>query len=211
MRDTLVRLSEERIAILISKLPDKEARDELVVGHLRLGKYLVGRVRRQYGGDSGDLLGAATLTLIKCVDRLASGDKVLSDGNISRWLTIEMIGAMRAEICNSALVRIPKATLLRHVAAGSRMGMTRLDLTDAVLGSVSNPKRYEDQDRAEMERLDRVKSILKTDLEHKVFDLRYQGLSDTEIGDLIGMNPRSVFRIREDIGKRFMESENNGE
>lgn len=201
MHEELVRLSEEQIAILISNLP--ASRDELILGHLRLAKYLANRVRRRYGGDSADLLGAATLKLIECVDRLVSGEKVMLDGNISRWLACRMLGAVRTEVCNRALIRIPAPTLFRRAAKGETLKLKCQELSDTLLGHHPVQKN---PDIEEFDRLEEVRSILKSDLEHKVFDLRYQGLSDNEIGDLLGMNPRSIFRIRSEIGKRFSES-----
>ncbi len=194
MPKDLDRLSEEEVAILISKLPD--SKDELIMGHLRLAKYLVRRTRQRYGGDSGDLLGAATLALVKCVDRLIKGEK---DGNISRWLVCCMVGAIRNEICNRSVIQIPKTTLFRRAANGEAVRLKCQEFTD--LGCTS-------PDIDEIDRLDEVHSVLKSDLEHKVFDLRYQGLSDTEIGDVLGLSTRTIFNVRSTIGKHFLENTN---
>lgn len=195
MRDTLVRLSDERIAILISRLPD--SKEELITGHIRLGKFLVSRARRRFGGSADDLLGAAMLTLTRCVERLASGEKVVPDGNIGRWLAHRMWGAIRKEVCDRSVIRICASTIFEHAAKGTPIKLKRQEQNLEMISK--------DQSTAEVDLLDQARSILKTDLEHRIFDLRYQGLSDVEIGHLLGMSPRSVYRIREDIGKRFLE------
>lgn len=203
MPKELVRLSNEEIAILISNLPNKAARDELITGHLRLAKHLACKTYRRYGGEKNDLLGAATLKLVECVDRLVSGEKVMLDGNISRWLACRMIGAIKTELYNRAVIRIPASTSFRRAAKGEAVKLKYQELSDSTLGHalIQNNSDIEEYDR-----LEEARSILKSDLEHRVFDLRYQGLSDNEIGDLLGMNPRSILRIRSEIGKRFSES-----
>lgn len=197
MPGELVRLSEDEIVILISNLP--ESKDELILGHMRLAKYLVKKIsRRWHNANRNDLLGAAILALVDYVNRLATGEKLMVDGNISRLLARVMINAMQTELCNSTLIRIPARTLFRRVSQNQTARINCRELLD---------NQYTiNTDIEEIDQLEEVRSILKNDLEHEVFDLRYQGLSDTEIGDVLGMNPRSVFRIREDIGKRYLES-----
>lgn len=192
MRDTPVRLSADEIAFLVSKLPDKDARDKLITGHLRLAKHLVKRVHSFSNRD--DLLGAAMLTLVRCVKRLASGEKVISDGNISRWLAKRMLGAIRHETCNNNVVTIHASTIFRH---GESVSLKRHEKS---IDSIGSNNQFDEYDR-----LEEVRSILNSSLEHKVFDLRYQGLNDLEIGDLLGISRRAVFGIRHEIGKRFLE------
>lgn len=200
MRDTPVRLSDERIAILISNLPDPAAKEELITGHLRLGKHLVKCVRRRYGGDGDDLMGAAMLALVTCIERVASGDKVLVDGNISKWIARRMIGEMMEVACNAGIGH--RTTIARHTAKDKPF-LKRQE---------KSVESYEFFDRAdfieEVDRIDEVRSILKCDLERQVFDLRYQGRSDVEIADLLKLSVRTIYNVREAIGKRFLEINN---
>jgi DNA-directed RNA polymerase specialized sigma subunit len=196
LRDTPVRLSDAQIAILISKLPG--SRDELITGHLRLLKYLVSRSRRLYGGDSGDLVSAATFALVKGVERVARGEKVLTDGNITGYLHKRMWGAIRNEQCNKSVFGPSVRTLFRKSAKGEPNDLKRNPDYSDVGGRL-------DPAITEMENLEFTRSLLKTDLEYRVFELRYQGLSDAEIGDMLNMSARSVYRIRYEIGKRFLE------
>jgi RNA polymerase sigma factor (sigma-70 family) len=200
LRDTPVRLSDERIAILISNLPDPAAKEELITGHLRLGKHLVKCARRRYGGDGDDMLSAAMLGLVRCIERLASGEKVLEDGNISRWVARRMMGEIRNAACNSPIGH--PSTIFRH-ATKDKPILKRQE---------KSVESYDFFDRAdfveEVDRLDEIRSILKTDTERSVFDLRYQGRSDVEIANLLKLSVRTIYNVREAIGKRFLEINN---
>lgn len=197
MRDTPVRLSEDQIAILISKLP--ESRDELITGHLRLLKYLVSRARRIYGGNAQDLMSAATFALVKGVERVARGEKVLTNGKITGWLLKRIWGAIRDEQCHGSSVFGPSVReLFRKSAKGEPNELKRKPDFNGVSGNL-------DPAMTEMENLEFTRRLLKSDLEHRIFDLRYQGYNDVEIGEVLNMSARSIHRIREEIGKRFLE------
>lgn len=94
----------DRSAKLLSRMPDQDARDELVVLFRPLAEYLAGRFRG-YGESSDDLSQVAMIGLIKALDRFDTSRGV----KFSTYATPTIVGELKRHFRDKCwAIRVPR-------------------------------------------------------------------------------------------------------
>lgn len=184
------RISEEdmpRILELVRKC-DKDAMDQMAVGHIRLAISIVNRYISVYNLKyyAHELDSAAFEGIVVAVSKIASG-KLTHDnatGYIVKYTHQYVSNCAR----NSSVVRFPRTAKRRSIEPlpNEILGKSETDMIDA---------------------WDLVENISTNDTEKRILKLKIEGCTDFEIGAQLGLSRLKVLRIRGNLLKRYQKKE----
>ena len=173
------------------------------MGHLRLAMQIVGRYLYRLKSERlADVLVSAALEgVIDAIHRVSTGDGLTHD-NLRGYVTDYIHQFVSKALEDSSSIRVPGRTLRddkvlgRKTVKPSRVGWDDPSLT----AKITQPC---DPDDIEIKEI--VAKACQSDLERQIVARRQEGMSDTEIGEELELGRTSVFLIRKQVERRFLE------
>lgn len=189
---------------------DPVARERMIVGHVWLAQVLTVRVLRKYRISQtwyNDFFGQAYLLLVKYVDRIATGKKVLKNGNIRGYLSFKIQRDLPEYVVNCDVVGIPARTVRDHHQKGKAVNFERTVHMTNSLVDVCDDKTTRPGADIEYQELKLIlgKVVRYEEVEQKIVQMREDGKTDEEIGLVVGLSKARVGQIRADIGVRLKQ------
>ena len=148
----LVTLSEEkkRELLKLSKSGDKKAREELILGNLRLGLSIVGRFNTK-GESANDLFQVGCIGLIKSIDNF----NLEFDVRFSTYAVAMIIGELRRYLRDNNSVRISRSIRdLAYRALQVKESISRTEQREATLKEIA--ERLGESERAVGEAIEAI-------------------------------------------------------
>jgi len=206
-------LSDEEIDSLVDLAldGDAEAREKLILGHLRLLSHTVGRYRYYWPLTrrlTDEMVSAGVLAMTKAITELTRED--LDDKPLGIYLAQWIYKAIEIEVSTlRGVVPAPARTNQRRVEEGLN------PIFGEVVSGLDNPAVEEQcyYMEAGFEMCDVLEAVsqLKGEFEQLdvIFDKQYWGLTDQELADLIGISRRTVSWYRTELLRRYRELTEN--
>lgn len=172
-----------------------EYRNQLILSNQALVETIVQEVIGRYGirHYHDDLLGAGLLGLTKACDRISERPEEIP---VSVWLRRQIKAEIQTEVSYMFLIRVPDRSLRRKKDA-IKMPKRVAFADRRQLKGLMNEGLREFEDREAVER------FLYNETERTIIRKRFEGYSDPEISEAIGVSVQTVNRIRHEIARRF--------
>jgi DNA-directed RNA polymerase specialized sigma subunit len=196
-------ITQDRLAALIPKINEREAYNEVIVGHVRLSMQIVGRYLRKLGSDrlAEDLVSAAYEGIVDAVDRISKGN--LKHDNATAYIVEYIHWHISKVLEKRKIVYVPQSTIRDNRKAGKSVSKPhQIDFSDP---SIERRLSVRKMALPDFEIAEIVDKITTSDTERRILELRREGHVDAEIAETLGLAKTSVFIIRKDIEKRFLE------
>lgn len=203
-------MTEDEIPALLACLRtgDANATERVILGHVRLAMQIVGRYLHRLKSDRlSDLLVSAALEgIIDAVHRVSAGS--MEHDNLSGYVTDYIHRYVSRALEDVPTVRVPRTTQQsaryrgETVRRPSRVGFDDPDL-------LRRTAKHDDINDFEIKEI--IDKIIQSDLERRILELRQEGQTDAEIATALSLSKTSVFLIRKQVERRFLELFYNGE
>lgn len=171
-------------------------RDELVLGHIKLGLTIVGHYLEALKSRAllEELVSAMTEAILDAVNRFPAN---CTHDNLTGYITDVIHSKLSYTIERSSVIRVPGATQRTYGhkppkvedIAGLRQGVA-----------------VRDDNLVTLEIKEQMDALCETDQERTILQLRYEGYTDQEIGAQLGLVRSTIWVIRQSIQKRFTKS-----
>jgi hypothetical protein len=205
------RIHPDRLRELVPKLRkgDDSVKEEIILGHLKLGAIIAGSYARYVGRDD-DLFGQAQLAITKAVNEASRG--TLYDNNITPYITAHIHSHIQKfyEEDKDVFVRgrtvrrwverrLEKARQLPSKIAVVKGDITASDIEESVFVMV--PEVMDDNVGIEIREI--LDKVTTTHIEKKIVELRSQGYTYEEISPKIGLGISRISQLLCQIEERF--------
>lgn len=173
------------------------ARDEAVLGHIRLAMQIAGRyIAKLNRSDKADaLVSAAILGLAEGVQKVISGS--MKHDNLVGYLVEQMHFAISKELEDERMFGAAARTRRWRRQNGiQKPDIKQETLTDEITTTNGETEIFEINEA--------IRSLNLSDSEREIVDLRVQGFRDDYIGNVVGLSSHSVCMIRKDLQTRYL-------
>jgi hypothetical protein len=175
---------------------DKESKEKIVYGHLRLVMKLVSIFVGRASREKQELIGVAFLALVEAVDDLAIKG-IVKPEEAGAYINKSVTWALRVYLCEGHLIRIPRASYHRSPNAGLRDP----ESIHTVNGVIPLIDAYRP---VSPELKDIIDGLAETGIEKQVIILRSRGFSDTDVANQLGYTKQRIGQIRKLLYERFL-------
>jgi len=202
-------LTEEQVAALLPAAiaGNKEARGELLLGHLSMLRHTIGRylyhwpLTRKFRDD---MVSAGLFAMTRAINRLTDG--VLKDKSLGTYLLNHICKHVEMEIARlRGIAPAPPRTNQRYVENGEEpiFGQVGTDLEDP---DIQNGHSYMEPGFDEIDVMDTLEKLRdESDKRALLLKEEYWGLSDLEVSERTGIPRRTVCRYRLELLERYRE------
>lgn len=189
-------LTADETAALVADLRINKpgARDDLILGHVRLGRSIVSRIASKVGQRS-ELTSVMMLALVEAVDEFTSKSY---DDNITGYIVAQVHHAISDHL-NALPIVGPSvsAQRVRKTRGQERIAVPQVvDIYDARIQQI-------DFGIQQLEVNEVAESLCINDQEREVLRLRLADYSDSEIGEQMGLTRWIVWSIRQGLQERY--------
>jgi DNA-binding NarL/FixJ family response regulator len=150
----------------------------------------------------GDILVSAALEgITDAVHHVSSGEGLTHD-NLTGYVTDYIHRYVSRALEDQHTVRVPRTTMQDARAQGRTLICpSRVGFDDPALA-----RRLAQHDELyDFEIKELVDKVVQSDMERKILELRQSGHSDAEIATELSLSKTSVFLIRKQVERRFLE------
>lgn len=180
---------------------DVEARNRIILGHIRLGMSIVSRFAGSFPHKTDEMVAIMCDTLVTRVERISDGSiEHHKIPNIGGYLMTRISRRLQRFLHEDHTVRIPEATFKRRKKEGRPL---------------ERPKHHEikeehllvdDSKYLQIENIEEVINAITTnERERVVVTLRMEGETDQQIAEKLQCKYQNVQYLRKKIGNRFLE------
>lgn len=196
--ETPPQIEKERCSELVVKLKagDKSVTNELILGHLRLAIYIAGIYSRLSPKRKRDLLCEAYLALVEATNKADKDWHV--NVEYTRYIAFTIHRACVNYYYADRLIRIPQTTRCLHKIKDKKI------LTEQEL-----PNRINVSPLSVMILNEKLNESITTERERIVIDLKKQGYTQREVGEILGLDQTSISKTISHVEKRFFKGETN--
>ncbi len=192
--DLSICTDEEKLELLKKvREGNKVAIERMILSHVALSISIVNR----YIGVgtlkylANDLDSAAMIGIVFAVNRVAEG-KMANHDNITGYIVKNVHSSIIKAIQHSDTIYVPRRQQNKIV--------------ECLYASI--PRKDSQLSIQQLEIWDLIDSLTDDDLEMGILKLKSEGRTDTEVGELVGLNRLQVLRIRSDLFRRYKRKEN---
>lgn len=173
---------------------NREARDTLILGHLRLATSIVNRylsyLNSNHSVMADDLDGAAIEGIVDAVDRIEKGK--MQHDNVTGYIVYSI---------HNSINRCLKKSIPIHVPRNHKIPcFLSLDENHHV-----KEGWHEFHDLVEVK--DELDNLIQNEIERKLIDLKIMGHSDTEVAAILGLNRTKLIRMKQSLRERYIQRE----
>lgn len=168
----------------LTKAGSTEAKDELILSHIRLAFSIVNRLHT----SDNELKSAAVEGVVHAMSRVSKGH--LSHDNVTGYIVHFIHQYIGEYIRKISSIPMPR-------------GHTRLQAY-----SIRRNEAHYDP-RAMTELKDLLAHSIETKQERRIVDLKIAGYTDAQVGEIMDIPQTRVFRIRQTLKQRFERLNNN--
>jgi DNA-directed RNA polymerase specialized sigma24 family protein len=202
-------LTEEQIATLlpVAIAGNKEARGELLLGHLSMLRHTIGRYLYHWPSTRkfcDDMVSAGLFAMTRAISKLT--ENTLGDKPLGQYLLNNACAAIEDEIARlRGSCPAPPSTNRRRVQNGEEpiFGQVETDLEDP---DIQDGHSYMESGFDEIDVMDTLEKLRdESDKRALLLKEEYWGLSDLEVSERTGIPRRTVCRYRLELLERYRE------
>ena len=193
------------VADLVAGVPG--VKEKLILGNTWLAEVWAIRTCKKHRVSEShypDFIGQGYLILVKSIDRLASGEKTLKDGNLRGYLAQRLRNLLPCYLSSMDVVSVDYSTIKRWRAAGKNKKRERtVNFTKTVIDICKTGERAD----AGLNLAD-IQSLIRKVVQHdpvsqRLVELRIEGKTDAEIGAELGYTQQGISILRSKIAARL--------